>query len=457
MSAGSTDSDGSGTMSVNGTTAEGEDGLNESVCKILDMPRSPIVSESFALTTGVPSSLSENFSPSSTQEAVSTRAISPPSTVHVVTTVRANGYHSNGMIPDPTYQELCEQLITLGVAPSSPEETAADLGPLNRLRSPSPTNNGSICSIGSPPPVGGGGVMNGHAPHCVGGRESPDGNALTLRVLMSGKDTGSVIGKGGSFIKSVRERSGARINISSDSFSSERLVTISGSIGNIHTGFMMMATKLENDGRQLGLGSSPPPTPLIFRLVIPTSQCGCLIGRAGTKIKEIREVSGANIQISGEALPNSSERAVTLSGSLSTLSTCVKQICHVMMESPPKGPIQQYSPPPANQLSRTSQLAGVGSPGASPYSNGNTPNLTMSQQMKIPNDLIGCIIGRKGIKINEIRMRSRAQIKISSNEGDLVDRTVTITGDPEAVSTAQYLISSRIQSEVNGLASFGVV
>jgi polyribonucleotide nucleotidyltransferase len=81
----------------------------------------------------------------------------------------------------------------------------------------------------------------------------------------------------------------------------------------------------------------------------------------------------------------------------------------------------------------------------------------MSQQMKIPNDLIGCVIGRKGVKINEIRMVSGAQIKISSNEGDLVDRTVTITGSPEAVTTAQYLISSRIQSEVNGLASFGLV
>jgi poly(rC)-binding protein 2/3/4 len=219
---------------------------------------------------------------------------------------------------------------------------------------------------------------------------------------------------------------------------------------------MMMATKLENDGRQIGLGSTS--SPLLFRLVIPTTQCGSLIGRAGTKIKEIREASGANIQISGEALPNSSERAVTISGTLSCLSACIKQICFIMLESPAKGPIQQYSPPPANQISRNSQLSGVGScalSNGSTYTNGS--NLTMSQQMKIPNDLIGCVIGRKGVKINEIRMVSGAQIKISSNEGDLVDRTVTITGSPEAVTTAQYLISSRIQSEVNGLASFGLV
>ena len=116
----------------------------------------------------------------------------------------------------------------------------------------------SIFSIGSfdtlSPSPSVGGVLNGHSPHsmsCIvnGGTLneslSQDGT-LTLRVLMSGKDTGSVIGKGGSFIKSVRERSGARINISSDSLSSERVVTITGSVSNIHTAFMMMATKLEN-------------------------------------------------------------------------------------------------------------------------------------------------------------------------------------------------------------------
>ena len=108
---------------------------------------------------------------------------------------------------------------------------------------------GSFVPLSPPPPVGG--VLNGHSPHMgsmmnnIGDGPSQDGT-LTLRVLMSGKDTGSVIGKGGSFIKSVRERSGARINISSDSFSCERLVTITGSVSNIHTAFMMMATKLEN-------------------------------------------------------------------------------------------------------------------------------------------------------------------------------------------------------------------
>ena len=41
------------------------------------------------------------------------------------------------------------------------------------------------------------------------------------------------------------------------------------------------------------------------------------------------------------------------------------------------------------------------------------------------------------------RVSSGAQIKIAGNEGDGGDRLVTITGSPEAVGMAQYLINSR--------------
>lgn len=41
------------------------------------------------------------------------------------------------------------------------------------------------------------------------------------------------------------------------------------------------------------------------------------------------------------------------------------------------------------------------------------------------------------------RVNSGAQIKIAGNEGDGSDRLVTITGTPEAVGMAQYLINSR--------------
>ncbi|CAF4095334.1 unnamed protein product, partial [Adineta steineri] len=50
-------------------------------------------------------------------------------------------------------------------------------------------------------------------------------NFLTIRLLMQGKEVGSIIGKRGDNIKAIREESGARINIS-DGTTPERIVTM---------------------------------------------------------------------------------------------------------------------------------------------------------------------------------------------------------------------------------------
>lgn len=53
---------------------------------------------------------------------------------------------------------------------------------------------------------------------------------------------------------------------------------------------------------------------ITFRLCVPATQCGSLIGKGGSKIRELRERTGASVQVAGETLPGSNERAVTISG-----------------------------------------------------------------------------------------------------------------------------------------------
>lgn len=77
----------------------------------------------------------------------------------------------------------------------------------------------------------------------------------------------------------------------------------------------------------------------------------------------------------------------------------------------------------------------------------NQPQTNRQQhEMTVPNDLIGCIIGKGGTKIAEIRQISGAMIRISNceeREGGNTDRTITISGNPESVALAQYLINMR--------------
>lgn len=331
---------------------------------------------------------------------------------------------------------------------------------------------------------------------------------LTIRLIMQGKEVGSIIGKKGEIVKRFREESGAKINIS-DGSCPERIVTVSGSRSAIYKAFTLITKKFEEWCSQFQDNTNAQgKTQIPIRLIVPASQCGSLIGKGGSKIKEIREITGCSIQVASEMLPNSTERAVTLSGSADSITQCIYHICCVMLESPPKGATIPYRPKPqmngpvivANGQAYTIQgnyavpaqevaglaknplagLAALGLAGAIPTNTGglnptgelalaalagsqlrtnNNRNVaaqvqSQSHEMTVPNDLIGCIIGKGGTKIAEIRQISGAMIRISNCEerdSGNTDRTITITGNPDSVALAQYLINMRISMETAGL------
>ncbi|XP_055604300.1 poly(rC)-binding protein 2 [Uranotaenia lowii] len=371
--------------------------------------------------------------------------------------------------------------------------------------------------------------------------------------------------------------SGAKINIS-DASHPERIVTVSGTRSAIYKAFTLITKKFEEWCTQFQDNNTQQgKTQVPIRLIVPASQCGSLIGKGGSKIKEIREITGCSIQVASEMLPNSTERAVTLSGSADSITACIYHICCVMLESPPKGATIPYRPKPqingpvivANGQAYTIQgnyavpaqetctvfplaiagglhaagISGLADPllkgthlqGAIPphhlqpipdvslnlslclslslvgmnptvaneifppsfishhrslslalcekqitvspssvaspialaalagsqLRTNNNRNVaaaaqvqSQSHEMTVPNDLIGCIIGKGGTKIAEIRQISGAMIRISNCEerdSGNTDRTITITGNPDSVALAQYLINMRISMETAGL------
>ncbi|KAL3278584.1 hypothetical protein HHI36_016129 [Cryptolaemus montrouzieri] len=316
------------------------------------------------------------------------------------------------------------------------------------------------------------------------------------------KEVGSIIGKKGEIVNSFRAESGAKINIS-DGSCPERIVTVTGSTGAIFKAFSLICKKFEEWCSQFqevnSSGSGVPRPPITLRLIVPASQCGSLIGKGGSKIKQIREVTGASIQVASEMLPNSTERAVTISGTGEAITQCIYHICTVMLESPPKGATIPYRPKPqvggpvilaggqaytiqgnyavpahtdiaALGKSPLAGLAALGLGGLAPANTGglnpaalaalagsqlrtassrNQQNTNQqTHEMTVPNELIGCIIGKGGTKIAEIRQISGAMIRISNcddRESGVTDRTITISGNPDAVALAQYLINMSVE------------
>jgi heterogeneous nuclear ribonucleoprotein K len=65
---------------------------------------------------------------------------------------------------------------------------------------------------------------------------------------------------------------------------------------------------------------------------------------------------------------------------------------------------------------------------------------TVTNQVTIPNELAGTIIGPRGSKISAIREQSGAGITIDKAVSGTNDRIITITGTQEQIQNAQYLL-----------------
>lgn len=115
--------------------------------------------------------------------------------------------------------------------------------------------------------------------------------------------------------------------------------------------------------------------------------------------------------------------------------------------------------PAANPRSRPGQGSQSGSSSYVPgngYANTSTSTYPppppagaqlQTQEIFIPNDLVGCIIGKGGSKINEIRHMSASQIKImepgaagNGATGGANERLVVITGQPANIQIAVQML-----------------
>lgn len=185
---------------------------------------------------------------------------------------------------------------------------------------------------------------------------------------------------------------------------------------------------------------------------------GTIIGRQGLKIKHIQDVSGVRMVAQKEMLPQSTERIVEVQGTPDGIQRAIWEICKCLVDDWQRGTgTVLYNPAVRTQQPGAAIGGGAGSVGggystgrseyAAPsrvmrtgngadFSNGATPRSfnrrsdsemagrgppthdengeeIQTQNISIPADMVGCIIGRAGTKISEIRKTSGARISIA--------------------------------------------
>ena len=266
----------------------------------------------------------------------------------------------------------------------------------------------------------------------------PTETQLTLRALVSTKEAGIIIGKGGATIASLREKSGVKAGVSKVVPGvQDRVFSATGELEGIATAFGEIAKLLlETPLSDPYLPAPPTNSFTSIRLLISHNLMGTVIGRAGAKIKQIQDLSGARMVASKEMLPQSTERVVEVQGSTDAIKTAILEISKCLLEDWERGQgTVQYHPGaagdagvlagglgaqtvtgPTGGIRRTSlggiavgmapsqNFGGMRRPSGPGFAAGgeprrtsgdavaaNDPNLR-TQNISIPSDMVGCIM-----------------------------------------------------------------
>jgi heterogeneous nuclear ribonucleoprotein K len=343
-----------------------------------------------------------------------------------------------------------------------------------------------------------------------------EGPRTEVRLLMHSKSSGAIIGKSGANIKRLRESFKAGVTIP-DANGPERILTVTAELGTaLEVLLDILPRSLEGPAGSQERDYSD--SDVEARLLIHQSQAGGVIGRAGAKIKELREATGTNLKVFSQCCPMSTDRVVQINGKTEQVVDTIQRITESLAENGVKGQVQPYDPFNFNDfesnnyggyggsggnygMGRGGMGMGMGGPrggmmeggrpgfmggprggmggGMGPGMNRDSrfrsaggvqgmadadapldptfagqPNTAhsvgekTSQQVSIPKDLTGSIIGPQGTRIRAIRAQSGAQIIIGkAGEGgsSTEDRIITINGAEEQVQNAQYLLQMSVK------------
>jgi len=231
---------------------------------------------------------------------------------------------------------------------------------------------------------------------------------------------GRVIGKQGATINDIRERSGARID-AEDVNDDQCEFKLSGRPDAVARAKAMIMDIADKSGGVPGAGSSGrsenheggPDEFTTEVLEYPVAVTGGIIGSGGAKISEVRQQSGAKVQV--EKLDDRCK--VHIVGTKQQISRA-------------RGMIENL----AEESQRTDR-----------------PRPEVEEAVEVPLTMIGRIIGKGGEMIQKLHKESGARIDVNTKNGDPCP--VRISGSREAVSRARNLVLElleRVQANMGG-------
>uniref|UniRef100_A0A3Q0KS80 Rna-binding protein related n=2 Tax=Schistosoma mansoni TaxID=6183 RepID=A0A3Q0KS80_SCHMA len=208
-----------------------------------------------------------------------------------------------------------------------------------------------------------------------------------------------------------------------------------------------------------------------LKILVPSVAVGAIIGKGGESIAKIQKETGARIKLSkvNDLYPGTEERVCLIQGTLEGVTRMHNYIMDCVLEKPEcSGPAASCVTTNTISTSRSENVAissttqGDSSSNIPQLQKGSawSHSLELSgsrlpwgrhKQVKIlvPNCTAGLVIGKLGSYVREIKDRTGAFIQISqkSVEINLLERCITIAGEPEQCRAAVDLVLAKIAED----------
>ncbi|KAL5220927.1 hypothetical protein ABZP36_025640 [Zizania latifolia] len=334
---------------------------------------------------------------------------------------------------------------------------------------------------------------------------------LTFKLLCSSDKVGGIIGKGGNNIKTIQNDTGCEIKILETVPKSEDRVIIISGPAHPGDGISPSQNAILHVQRKIVPISNTKEGSAICRLIVSPNQVGCLLGKGGSIIAEMRKLSGAHIVVlSKDKIPKGvpeNDEVVQISGASETIQEALMQITarlrnHLFRDrmastvpnmQPPFGLVDpQFGPyagshdtmsprifpnapqfhkdfmrQPLDEMSAPWTMKGMRDigdtmsapdiPGMAHRGMGGFPGpgqpsmiSTITGDVMVPKLVLPALCGEDGGCLNMIREFSGAKITVSEPMADAMGTAVLISGTPDQMHAARSLIQAFVLSESLG-------
>ncbi|RZB98216.1 KH domain-containing protein HEN4 isoform C [Glycine soja] len=281
--------------------------------------------------------------------------------------------------------------------------------------------------------------------------EETKNSTVSCKLVAPSYQVGCVLGRGGKIVEKIRQDTGAHIRVLPKDQPppppGDEFIQITGNFGAVKKAVLSVSACLHENNygafKPSGGGSYAPPDhhsrgaysesaghsshrmfveeEVVFKLLCRHDKVGSLIGKGGSVVRALQNETGASIQIV-EAGPDSDERVVVISAQETSE--------------------QKHSPAQEAVIRVHCRLTEIGF----------EPSAAVVAKLLVRSPQVGCLLGKGGLVISEMRRATGASIRIFSKEQikyiSQNEEVVQVIGSLQSVQDALFHITNRIRETI---------